>query len=388
MAIIYSYSDVKSFIEENSNCKLLTSESDYKNTHQKLELICSCGRNFKTSFGEFKGDKYGNNTRQCHYCINKQRRLSHLLPYGKLVNTIESKHCILLTSEEEWIEFGKSNYHLSIQCSCGNSFTTTYSMFTREKNPKICCDDCTKQKLILEKRKKDFPKIKAFIEENGEELLSDENEYYNSQSKLKIRCPNKHIREQTWNKYFYRGHRCPICNKYPTYSYKEVKNYINDIGMELLTNEDNYENCKTRLSIKCSKGHIFNQTFDAINNANCTCPHCSMSFGEQKLLNILTQKDIEFETQYTFDDCKSDKSVSLRFDFAILSNGTVDSLIEVNGQQHYNPIDIWGGEKKLQIQKRNDEIKIKYCQDNNIPLLIIPYWEIDKMEEIIDSWIS
>jgi hypothetical protein len=29
----------------------------------------------------------------------------------------------------------------------------------------------------------------------------------------------------------------------------------------------------------------------------------------------------------------------------------------------------------LQEQKTLDEIKRKYCKNNNIPLLIVPYWE-------------
>ena len=387
MSTKYNYSDVKKFIEENSNCKLLTSELEYNNTHQKLDLECSCGNSFRTSFKEFKGNSNGENTRQCKSCINKQRRLSNLMPYEKIVTIIENKNCKLLTSKSEWLDFGKASYKLSIQCSCGNIFSSSFDTFTRKRNPKICCNDCSKYNILLEKRKTDFPKIKDFIQSNGEELLSAENEYYNSKSKLKIKCANGHVREQSWNKYFYYGHRCPVCNKYPTYSYEEVNNYITSLGMKLLTDKSNYENCKTRLSIKCSNGHIFNQTFDAINNNHCTCPYCSMSFGEQKLFNILIQKGVEFQTQYTFDNCKSDKHILLRFDFAIISNDTVESLIEVNGQQHYIPINIWGGEEKLKIQQRNDKIKQEYCKNNNIPLLIIPYWEIDNMEKIIDSWI-
>lgn len=36
--------------------------------------------------------------------------------------------------------------------------------------------------------------------------------------------------------------------------------------------------------------------------------------------------------------------------------------------------------KNLNIQKKHDEIKKKYCIDNNIPLIEIPYWEFDDLE--------
>ena len=39
-----------------------------------------------------------------------------------------------------------------------------------------------------------------------------------------------------------------------------------------------------------------------------------------------------------------------------------------------------GAANQLRIQKQRDEIKNKYCKENNIPLIRIPYWEKDNME--------
>ena len=38
--------------------------------------------------------------------------------------------------------------------------------------------------------------------------------------------------------------------------------------------------------------------------------------------------------------------------------------------------------------KIRDEIKNKYCIDNNIPLLRIPYWEKDNIKTILDEYIN
>lgn len=384
MSARYTYSDVKKFIEENSDCKLLTSEIDYKNTHQKLYIKCSCGNCFYTSFNEFKGTLKGENTRKCKLCINKQRRLSHLTPYSKLMKIAQDLDCEIITSEKEWIEYGKSTYNLNVKCSCGNIFRSSLSELVK-KNPRNKCPDCVKRNNLIEKQNKEFPIIKEYVESNNEILLSSQNEYINSESRLKIMCPKGHIRKQTWSKYFHRGQRCPICNKWHVYTYSEVEEYLSELGLTLLTEEKDYKNCKGKLNIQCENGHQFEQSFDAIKNAHCVCPECSMSFGERKLLNILRDKNICFKTQYAFNDCKSDRNIKLRFDFAILKNDKVTNLIEVNGQQHYSSIDLWGGGEKLKIQQRNDNIKEEFCKNNNIPLTIIPYWEIDNMEEIIDN---
>ena len=40
-------------------------------------------------------------------------------------------------------------------------------------------------------------------------------------------------------------------------------------------------------------------------------------------------------------------------------------------------------EEQFKGQKIRDEIKNKYCKQNNINLLRIPYWEFDNIENII-----
>ena len=48
-------------------------------------------------------------------------------------------------------------------------------------------------------------------------------------------------------------------------------------------------------------------------------------------------------------------------------------IIEYDGEQHFKPIDVWGGEEALSNTRERDLIKNKYCFDNNIPLIRIPY---------------
>ena len=45
---------------------------------------------------------------------------------------------------------------------------------------------------------------------------------------------------------------------------------------------------------------------------------------------------------------------------------------------------MFGGKEQFDLTKRRDEIKNKYCQENNIKLLRIPYWEFDNIENILE----
>ena len=46
-------------------------------------------------------------------------------------------------------------------------------------------------------------------------------------------------------------------------------------------------------------------------------------------------------------------------------------LIEYQGKQHFSSIDFWGGEEKFLERKNYDKMKEEYCNNNNIPLIIL-----------------
>lgn len=65
--------------------------------------------------------------------------------------------------------------------------------------------------------------------------------------------------------------------------------------------------------------------------------------------------------------------------------------MEFNGRQHYNWKDycfnssVNDDERKklFNEQKRREQIKAKYCKDNGIKLLVIPYWDLDRVYDIL-----
>lgn len=105
---------------------------------------------------------------------------------------------------------------------------------------------------------------------------------------------------------------------------------------------------------------------------------CSISKGEDKIVKILKENNINFIQQYTFKNCiNSLTGYKLFFDFYLPD---FNLCIEYNGEQHY-----YAREKGLftedivkEIQLR-DKIKIDYCNKNNIKLNIIKYTELDKI---------
>lgn len=137
---------------------------------------------------------------------------------------------------------------------------------------------------------------------------------------------------------------------------------------------------------ECKEHEKFKMDYYNIINLHQTCPKCSFSKGENKICEYLKTNDIDFEEQHRFKDCKYRKS--LPFDFYIPS---LNIAIEYDGKQHFEVVP-FSKDKSKNIEnfercQQNDRIKNKYCKDNNIKLIRIPYTDFDNIEKILDKMI-
>ncbi len=116
----------------------------------------------------------------------------------------------------------------------------------------------------------------------------------------------------------------------------------------------------------------------SMNVTNCGCD--TKSYGELYVREQLQSYKLDFKEQYTFLDCLSPKNRRIKFDFAVFEDGGLKCLIEVNGEQHYHPVEYFGGEDRFKLQQEIDEIKREYCNKHNICLIEIPYTDIGKID--------
>lgn len=91
---------------------------------------------------------------------------------------------------------------------------------------------------------------------------------------------------------------------------------------------------------------------------------------ERRTAIVMDSLGINYSTQVRFENCRY--KLPLPFDFGFFYEGD-QYLVECDGEQHFAPIDKWGGEEAFEQVKLRDSIKTKYCADNNIILIRIPY---------------
>ena len=109
-----------------------------------------------------------------------------------------------------------------------------------------------------------------------------------------------------------------------------------------------------------------------------------VSKGELKIAQSLEQRQVLFEMEKTFKDCRGrNERRPLRFDFYLPG---YNILIEYDGEHHYDPVN--KGYRARYVHERtkiNDQIKNSYIEKKGIGLLRIPHWEYDQIDEILNG---
>ena len=176
---------------------------------------------------------------------------------------------------------------------------------------------------------------------------------------------------------------CPICGNLK--NKQSITKSHNDFIKELQNINDNiivlgeYINSKEGILCKCKEcDYEWSPIPDNLLSKHSGCPKCNLSKGELAIAKYLDNNNIDFDTQYIFDDCKCKEG--LPFDFYLPQ---YNYCIEFDGEQHYKSIRYWGGLEGFIERKIRDTIKNYYCQQNNIKLIRIPYWDFDNIENIL-----
>ena len=218
---------------------------------------------------------------------------------------------------------------------------------------------------------------------------------YNSTKSIIKLCCKKHGEFNTTYPTLKLKTGCPDCKKENGRGRRiyDLK-YIQDIAK--------YNNCKcistkykgldNRYDFICENNNHFTTTLRMLVNDNkkvwCNCKLCNpkrISKAEDIIADYLNENNIFYITEKRFDDCKSDKNRPLRFDFYLPD---YNICIEYDGKHHYEPIKYFGGEIVYERTIVNDVLKNKYCEDNNIKLIRIPYTEKNNICTILNSYFA
>ena len=111
-----------------------------------------------------------------------------------------------------------------------------------------------------------------------------------------------------------------------------------------------------------------------------------MSKGEEKIIELLQKGRYKFEREKRFKDLKRGL---YRFDFYVVGGRAIPCTIEYQGEQHYQYVDkFYSSRAEFEAAKERDRRKISYCLAHNIPIYVIPYWELENIHTAADLFNS
>lgn len=209
--------------------------------------------------------------------------------------------------------------------------------------------------------------------------------YKNAKTNITIIC-HKHGIFELGSRHHLAGVNCSKCER-ERISYNQRKTTTEFIESAKKRHGDkydyslvNYTKAVNPVEIICYDHGAFKQ-IPRNHISGGGCPVCRESKGEQKIRRYLETKKINFIPQYKFNNCRNKRP--LPFDFYLPE---YNICIEFNGQQHYMNLRNGFG-RGLEYIKANDKIKLDYCLNNKINICIIPYYDINKIDSLLDFYL-
>lgn len=106
------------------------------------------------------------------------------------------------------------------------------------------------------------------------------------------------------------------------------------------------------------------------------------SRGEDLIRNYLSSHGYKYEKEYYVAPIRA------RYDFSVTDDNGEQRMIEFDGEQHFHPVDKWGGITALREGQTKDKIKTLWCRSRKIPLLRIRYDEKHIIPELLQEFLS
>ena len=192
------YKTIKRNIEK-TGYKLKTKEKDYKNTEEKIELICPNGHEYEITYNSFASGK------RCRRCYNQKTRERLTISYEEINKFIETIGYTLYTSKDEYVD---TKCKIEVSCDKGHRYSTWANTLRNGKRCKKCVykENGIKSRIPYEDMVK-------YVEEDGYKLLTSKEEYGGSHSYCLFKCNKNHSPYRSTMSEFLQGSRCPICKE-------------------------------------------------------------------------------------------------------------------------------------------------------------------------------
>lgn len=362
--------------------KLNFKKVKYINSSTPITLICEKHGEWSIKPNEFFNSKYG-----CSACGIENphfRKIKGVLvPNGTTLAQFIEKARAVHGDKYDYsrVVYRGKDKNVKIKCPDHGIFPQTPDAHT---NGKQGCKKCAREYNIKQTTWTKEQFLQRVYEIHGDRYDYSKVEYKAYDKDVIIICHIHGDFEQKPNNHIDNEQGCPKCGHISRCL--SLSDTVDDfIRKARLTHGDRYDYSKVvymgsreNIEIICKKHGAFPQ-IPASHIFGCGCPTCNQSKGEEMIESYLKRINVKFIQQKKFKGCKNKNY--LKFDFYIPE---WNCCIEYDGQQHFMPVEHFGGYKSFIQTQKNDKIKDNFCVDNDILLIRIPFTAVNA-ENYIDT---
>jgi len=321
----------------------------YENQTTKIKFQCAHGHIWETTAGSLK-----NGQTWCIRCAGTFKADTEELKslrLNELIEIAKSKNGFCLTTT-----YVNNRTKMHFKCQAGHTWSTTAAVIKSGR----WCKRCSSKEANAWK-KDSIEVFKKIIEEKGGKCLTTE--YSNQQtSRLLVECDKGH-QWLAWPQHIKRGIWCRKCNGSAKLELSDIISVAKSRGGECLSSS--YKNDMTKVTWKCSEGHIWDATPNNIKRGKW-CPTCSSGIGE-RACRLFFEKIFQRPFNKVRPSwLKNKDGYSLELDGY---NDELKIAFEHQGRQHYGQS--YSLYSKENIEK-NDLEKMELCKRHGVSLIYIP----------------
>lgn len=308
--------------------------------------------------------KYG-----CPHCASEGASKSEVAYNEEMIEKAKKKYGDKFDYNE--VDLGtKKEMQVKLRCPEHGQFSMS---LRRHLHSKYGCPGCGHDNSVAKRRKY---RSLTDISTKVREIHGDKYEclHYDSGTRiLKYRC-FKHGEIARPLAYLLDGRGCPDCGyegrTITTEEFLSRAKEVHPEGYSYELSELQTVNHKITISHQC--GHVYK---GRVSNhlSGQGCMRCKVSLGEEKIAKFLEFNNVEFIPQY-----RVSKDNRYRYDFYLPDLGI---LIEYDGEQHFRPVDYFGGVTAFEETKRRDREKNEIAKCLGYKLIRVSYKKFDTLED-------
>lgn len=333
--------------------------TEYKNANCKVQWRCKYGHIWEASLSKVKQNRW------CKICgyesSSKKRKFSDAIGIAKSIAIDNGGKCI----SNEYINIDSK---LLWKCKNVNHKEWRASLYC-VKNLNRWCKGCSADERSRVHKIKRLQVAINTAKEKGGRCLSTE--YIGKNTKMLWKCSvSSHpswrtsisvvVNDNCW---------CPECGNESSSKKMRLKDGLHQAksiakknGGLCLSTE--YINNGSKLKWKCVCKNEWLATLSSVKTLNTWCPLCrkSVSKKQEQILKIIRNIYPDYTTHSNYREFNWLRSkANLEIDIFVED---IRLAIEYDGEQHFTPIDFFGGEKAYYERRKMDELKDKLIKDN------------------------